>query len=553
MTTLKTLVVWPAIFAVVVGVFARLDGLDRKLFWQDEAFSMLRITGHDRADLDALFDGRIHRASAVAALDRLDPSRGSAATIASLREEPQRGPLFYLAANLWARVAGDGVARMRLLSALIGIAGIGFAFLLGRAMAGDATGGAVLAALVALAPVDVRFSDQVREYALLETVTLASAWLLLRALARPTLRRCGAYAAGMCAGLLASPLFASVIVAHAVVAAVAARRDGRERFVRWIASVVVALALVAAWYVPALGSARAHGNDVAWLLGPYSVRSFALKWAFNIGAVFFDAEFARVRFGVVLLPIFATVAAALVSIATWPRDAVVRALVIATTLSGCVPLVILDVVRHAHFETVTRYAMTTWAGVAMLVALLLARGLAKGGLAARAALATFACALGCGVFSAVFARPYGLWWDDNEHLDERAVARAIEAGTPGIVVATSEGSAQPYALVLSRYLPARTGMLLYRTTLPAAATAARHVWYFAPDADVVRAVERRIAPERTLRNVSPAIDLAIPDLRGSRDVQASAALRADNALWHVVASRAATSASPSDQRKSPKP
>jgi hypothetical protein len=218
-----------------------------------------------------------------------------------------------------------------------------------------------------------------------------------------------------------------------------------------------------------------------------------------------------------------------------------------------VPLVILDAMRHAHFETVTRYEMTTWTGVDIVVALVLARGFAHGGLAARAALATFAFALGCGAFSAAFARPYGLWWDDNEHLDERAVARAIEAGTPGVVVATSEGSAQPYALVLSRYLPAQTEMLLYRTTLPAAATATRNAWFFAPDAGVVRTADRCLGPARRLRNVSPAIDLAIPDLRGARDVQASAALRADNALWHVVTSRAAAPASPPDLRKSPEP
>jgi len=521
-----------ALLAVAIGIVARLDSLGHKLFWQDEAYAMLRITGHEQADLDRLFDGRTHPASALLAVDRLDARRGLPATLASLREEPQRGPLFYLTARAWAAAFGDGVARMRLLSACVGIAGIGFAFLLGRRIAGR-TGGAVLAALVAISPIEIRFSQQLREYEAIAVATLASAWLLLRAIERPSFARWAPYAASLIAGLFVSPLFGAVVVAHGVVAAAGARRDGRAVFFGWCVAAAVAGAVFAPWLAGSLATASGHAKDIAWLRAPYSLEAYAVKWAFNAGASFFDAEFARVRYGVVLVPILALEAAAVLSACVWPRDAVVRALAFATLSCSLIPLVALDVAQGAHFESVTRFQMPTWIGIDIVVALLIARASAAGGNAARAGTAAFAFLVACGTFSAVCARPYDLWWDDNEHLDERAVGAAIARGVPAPVLATKDGSAEPYALVLSRYLPAATPMLLYGRVVPPLPPAPSWVYVFAPDARVVGELTRRVAPERTLRNVSPAIGLTIPDLRAARDARADAALRSDNALWSI--------------------
>jgi hypothetical protein len=59
------------------------------------------------------------------------------------------------------------------------------------------------------------------------------------------------------------------------------------------------------------------------------------------------------------------------------------------------------------------------------------------------------------------------------------------------------------------------------------------VYVFVPAARVVGELTRRVAPQRTMRNVSPAIGLTIPDLRTPRDALADAAIRADNALWSI--------------------
>jgi uncharacterized membrane protein len=551
---LRACVFCVALVAIVAGAFARVADLDHKLFWQDEAFSMLRITGHDETSLYGIFDGRLHAANDLLALERLDPKRGFRTTLASLREEPQRGPLFYLAARAWAGAFGDDVVAMRALPALLGIAGIGFAFLLGCRIGGGVLGGAILAALIAVAPIEFHLARQVREYGALADVILASGWLLLRALARTSRARVAwiAYAASVLAGLFVSPLFVAILVAHGTVAIVAARTGSRLALLRWVAATAVACVLAAPWYLTSVAAARSHAGDLGWLGGPYSARSFVVKWVFNIGAVFFDSEFARVRYGLVLIPVLALVGFAFVWSLRRVGDPPARALVLATMSCTALPLVFLDLVRHTHAESVTRYQMATWSGIDLLVAYVLARTLVAPARGVRyAAAAAFAFLVACGTFSAAFDSRYAIWWDDNEHLDERTVAGVVADGPkPALVVATKDGDAAPNALVLARYLPARTAMLLYgdapglprRTAIvtrlatndaPALPAGYAATYLFVPSASVVGEIARRAGAAGSLRNVSPPLDLTIPDLRAAPDAAGAAAIRAENALWRI--------------------
>jgi uncharacterized membrane protein len=530
-TSARGLVLALALFAVIAGSAARIDGLNRKLFWQDEAFSMLRITGHVESDLYGLFDGSVRSPGSMLAIERLAPDRGIGATLASLSEEPQRGPLYYALARAWAGVFGDGVARLRAFSALLGIAGIVFAFFLGRRIAGGDVGGAMLAALVALAPVDVQFSGQVREYVAIADAALATAWLLLRAFERGTALRWIAYAASMLVGLFVSPLFLTMVAAHFVAACVVARRS-RVQFLSWCAAAGVPCLVFAPWFVQSLAAAPAHARDVSWLLGTYAPKALVTKWIFNIGAVFFDAEVARVAFAVALAPVLALVGLAIAN-ALRGGDALRRALALAMTFAAVALVIGVDVVRHAHYEAVTRYQMTTWVGIEVLVAMLLAGWVGSERRILRwAGVASFAFLIACGAFCAVFDRSYALWWDDNEHIDERRVAATIaSSGLPAFVIATDNDGTGEYALVLARYLPPDTKLLLYHGRLPALPAFAGNVYAFVPEAAPLAKLERQRSGR--VQNVSPAIGLAIPDLRSSADGAEADAARADNTLWLV--------------------
>jgi mannosyltransferase len=90
-------------------------------------------------------------------------------------------PLYYALAWLWTQVTGTGEFGLRSLSALAGVATVPAAYLLGVALK-DRRVGLAAAALVAVNPMLVWYSQEARGYALLVLATTVSALFFVRAL-----------------------------------------------------------------------------------------------------------------------------------------------------------------------------------------------------------------------------------------------------------------------------------------------------------------------------------------------------------------------------------
>jgi mannosyltransferase len=115
-------------------------------------------------------------------------------------------PLYYALAWLWTQVTGTGEFGLRSLSALAGVATIPVAFLLGAELRGRRTG-VVAAALVAVNPMLLWYSQEARAYALFALLTALSVLFFVHALDRG--RRRDVVAWGIVAGLaLATHYFA---------------------------------------------------------------------------------------------------------------------------------------------------------------------------------------------------------------------------------------------------------------------------------------------------------------------------------------------------------
>jgi mannosyltransferase len=93
-------------------------------------------------------------------------------------------PLYYALAWVWTQVTGTGEFGLRSLSALAGVATIPVAYLLGVELRGRRAGLAV-AALVAVNPMLLWYSQEARDYALLSFFTALAALYFVRALDVP--------------------------------------------------------------------------------------------------------------------------------------------------------------------------------------------------------------------------------------------------------------------------------------------------------------------------------------------------------------------------------
>ena len=134
----------------------RLSTLDLQSFWYDEAFTPVHV---------------------------LHPSLW--ATLRSVVHTENTPPLWYVLAWADSRVLGTGEVALRLPSALAGIATVPVAWAIGRELAGRRAA-VVCAALVAVNPLFVWYSQEARAYALFVLMAALAMLCFLRAEREPT-------------------------------------------------------------------------------------------------------------------------------------------------------------------------------------------------------------------------------------------------------------------------------------------------------------------------------------------------------------------------------
>jgi 4-amino-4-deoxy-L-arabinose transferase-like glycosyltransferase len=220
----------PAALALVcvAGAALRFATLDVQSLWYDEAVTAQLL----RLDLGGL----LH----------------------AIPDSESSPPLYYVLAWLWTHVFGTGEVGLRSFSALLGTATIPVVWALGRRLGGERAG-LVAAAIVAVNPLLVWFSQEARAYALLVLLAaLATLWSL-RALEQPRPGRAAAW--GIVAALaVATHYYAIFLVAPQALWLVARLPSARAR-----AAALAPLAIALAALAPlALGQ---RANDSAAFIG----------------------------------------------------------------------------------------------------------------------------------------------------------------------------------------------------------------------------------------------------------------------------------------------
>jgi mannosyltransferase len=142
---------------MLVSAALRFPTLDLQSFWIDEAFTVRLL----RDDFGGMLDG-----------------------VPVTEKTP---PLYYVLAWLWTRPFGTGEVGVRSLSALIGVVTVPVAFALARELASERAG-LIAAALVAVNPLLIWYSQEARAYALVVLLSALAALHAVRAAREPSSR-----------------------------------------------------------------------------------------------------------------------------------------------------------------------------------------------------------------------------------------------------------------------------------------------------------------------------------------------------------------------------
>jgi mannosyltransferase len=262
-------------------------------------------------------------------------------------------PLYFLIAWPWAKLFGTGEAGLRSLSALLGTAVIPITYLCGRELV-SRRAGLFAAALAALSPFMIWYSQEAREYMLLAALTGASVLFFARSWRHPSRRNLVWW--GVFAGLaLLTQYFAGFLIAAEAIGLLY-RSRGRSTLIA-----VGALAVVEAALVPHFVGHVSH--PAAWIAATgLSLRIQQLPVSFGLGTLYLSP---LVSYG--LLGAAALAGAVIVLLVIGADSAQLRGAGLAAALAGVVLLVplVLAALGRDYYEA--RALIPAWIPLAVVL------------------------------------------------------------------------------------------------------------------------------------------------------------------------------------------
>jgi len=239
---------WILAFVVAVGAAMRFASLGVQGFHHDEVITAMRVIPGSFSDM-----------------------------LRAVRDSESNPPLYYVLAWVWAKAFGTGEFGLRSLSALFGLATVPVAYRIGAELS-SRRAGLIAAALVAVNPMLIWYSQEARSYALLVFFCAVSLLFFVRALRTEDGRDLALWALAS-ALALCSHYFAFFLVAiEAAWLLLALRHDWRA-----VAPAVVGVGAVGLALVPLI-AAQVNPTHIGWIdHSPLSTRFLQTGVSFLAG------------------------------------------------------------------------------------------------------------------------------------------------------------------------------------------------------------------------------------------------------------------------------
>ncbi|MCC5645440.1 glycosyltransferase family 39 protein [Nostoc sp. CHAB 5824] len=363
------------IIVLVIGVFFRFDNIDKKLYWGDEVFSSLRISGYMQSEMnDQLSNGRLLSIKDLHKYQYPNPEKNTIDTIKGMiLEDSQILPLYIIITRFWVECFGNSVAVTRSFSAFISLLTFPCIYWLCQELFESSLVGWIAIALVAVSPIHVVYAQEVRAYSLWIVTILISSVALLRAMRLKTKISWCIYAATLSLGFYTHIFFTLVAVGQGIYVIAIERLRLSKTSIYYLISSLAGFITFVPWIWIIITNPQPE--SVSWASAKQTFFASATRWAGIFSRTFLDLGISPSDPGklkIALIPfILIILALMLYSIYFLCRRTSKEVWLFVLTLIGSVglPLLIVDFVFQKRYAT-SRYTLPSVLGIELAVAYL---------------------------------------------------------------------------------------------------------------------------------------------------------------------------------------
>ncbi|NEQ79144.1 MAG: hypothetical protein F6K26_02495 [Moorea sp. SIO2I5] len=273
---------------LLLGIVFRLVNIDKKVYWIDEAYTSLRISGYTKAEIIQEIDGRQINVKDLQQYQRPNDNKDVGDTIQGLAlYEPQHSPLYFVMAHFWAKLFGYSVTVMRSLPALISLLTLPCIYWLCLELFESPLTGWIAIALLCVSPFHVLYAQEARQYSLWTVTTLVSSIALLRAMRLSTMMSWVIYAITVSLNLYSYLLSGLVFIGHGIYVICIEKFRFSKQVVRYGLASLFGIIAFLPWLILVIENGIELGD---WADKETPLGKLITRWLINLSSVFFDIQ-----------------------------------------------------------------------------------------------------------------------------------------------------------------------------------------------------------------------------------------------------------------------
>jgi uncharacterized membrane protein len=433
------------VVVLVLGIFFRFANLGQKVYWIDETYTSLRISGYTESELiQQVVDGQVRNIKYLQKYQRINSEKTVVDTVKGLAlEEPQLAPLYFIATRFWVQLFGDSVAVTRSISAVFSLLALPCMYWLCLELFESSLTAWLAVSLLAVSPFQIVYAQEARPYSLFVLIILLSGAALLRGMRLKTNSSWAIYAATVALGFYSHLLFALVALGHGMYVVISENLRFNKTVIGYLLAATAGFIALSPWTIVLFINSQKASQNTAWLSFKMPVSELVKNWMLNIIKQFFDVGFysdlPRLYF-LLTLPVILMILIIVGSSFYFLLSQTKRRVWLFVMTLTCVTLVIIlpqDLIWGGVRALNTRYLIPSYLGMQIAVAYFFAVKMTSPQVTMqlqklwRLALAAL---LSIGIISCCIYLPADSWWNKGRFYMNIPIARTINSASRPLLV-----------------------------------------------------------------------------------------------------------------------
>lgn len=364
------------VIILVLGLFFRFANLDGKVYWSDENFTSLRVSGYTAEEYTKILDGNELGIKDFQKYQRLNSEKNWPDLVNGLAvEEPQNPPVYFMMVRFWVQWFGESATITRSFSAAISLLSLPCIYWLCHELFGLPIVGAIAMALLASSPLHVLYAQEARPHSLWTLTILLSGAALLRAMRLGTKLNWSIYAVALALSLYTYMFSALVAIGHGIYVVV----NSGFRFTKTVRNYLLAclggILLFSPWILAIVTSVSNTQQTTSWTNLKVSLILLIKTWLLNLSRCFIDFDYNFITRNYLMYLVMALVTIMVgYSIYFLVKSAPRKIWLFILTLMGvtAMALILPDLIVGGRRSSVVRYVIPCYLGIQLAIAYLFA-------------------------------------------------------------------------------------------------------------------------------------------------------------------------------------